>query len=50
MLSVNHPPTILVIDDNSADVFLLRRGLDRLGEAYQLEILADGCRRTSVCR
>jgi len=39
---VNHPPTILVIDDNSADVFLLRRGLDQLGEAYQFEILADG--------
>jgi CheY-like chemotaxis protein len=39
---VNHPPTILVIDDDSADVFLLRRGLDQLGEAYQLEILADG--------
>jgi len=39
---VNHPPTLLVIDDNSADVFLLRRGLDQLGEAYQLEILADG--------
>ena len=39
---VNHPPTILVIDENSADVFLLRRGLDQLGEAYQLEILADG--------
>ena len=42
MPSVSHPPTILVIDDNSADVFLLRRGLDQLGEAYQLEILADG--------
>jgi len=42
MPSVSHPPTILVIDDNSADVFLLRRGLDQRGEAYQLEILADG--------
>ena len=42
MPSVSHPPTILVIDDNSADVFLLRHGLDQLGEAYQLEILADG--------
>jgi CheY-like chemotaxis protein len=40
--SVNHPSTILVIDDNSADIFLLRRGLDQQGEAYQLEILADG--------
>lgn len=42
MPSVNHPPTILVIDDNSADIFLLQRGLDQQGEAYQLEILADG--------
>jgi CheY-like chemotaxis protein len=42
MPSVNHPPTILVIDDNSADIFLLRHGLDQQGEPYQLEILADG--------
>jgi CheY-like chemotaxis protein len=42
MPPVHDPPTILVIDDNSAGIFLLRRGLDQLGEAYQLEILADG--------
>jgi CheY-like chemotaxis protein len=42
MPGVNHPPTILIIDDNSADIFLLQRGLDQQGEAYQLEILADG--------
>jgi len=35
-------PTILVIEDNVADVFLIRHFLDEQGEAYQLEILPDG--------
>jgi CheY-like chemotaxis protein len=35
-------PTILVIEDNSADVVLLRIGLDQVGEPYQLQVLEDG--------
>ena len=35
-------PTILVIEDNMADVFLIRHALDQHGEAYQLEVLPDG--------
>jgi len=35
-------PTILVIEDNVADVFLLRHFLDEQGEAYLLEVLSDG--------
>ncbi|HMD50276.1 MAG TPA: response regulator [Bryobacteraceae bacterium] len=34
--------TILVIEDNSADVFLLRYALDAHGEDYRLEVLRDG--------
>lgn len=36
------PPTILVIEDNSADVTLLRVALDRLNEEYVLQVLRDG--------
>ena len=35
-------PTILIIEDNLADVFLLRHAFDELGEPYLLEILTDG--------
>jgi CheY-like chemotaxis protein len=35
-------PTILVIEDNMADVIILRHFLDEQGEEYQLEVLADG--------
>jgi CheY-like chemotaxis protein len=35
-------PVILVIEDNFADVTLLRLALDELGTAYRLEILRDG--------
>jgi CheY-like chemotaxis protein len=35
-------PTILVIEDNVADVFLIRHALDEQGEAYRLEVLPDG--------
>lgn len=35
-------PTILVIEDNIADLFLIRRALDSLGDPYQLEVLHDG--------
>jgi CheY-like chemotaxis protein len=35
-------PTILVIEDNIADVFLIRYALDQQGEAYLLEVLPDG--------
>jgi len=36
------PPNILVIEDNSADVVLLRVALDRIGEDYVLQVLRDG--------
>jgi CheY-like chemotaxis protein len=35
-------PTILVIEDNVADVHLIRYALDMQREPYRLEILADG--------
>jgi CheY-like chemotaxis protein len=35
-------PTILVIEDNLADVVLIRYALDEQGEAYSLEVLPDG--------
>lgn len=44
-LSVNDlmsSPRILVIEDNSADIALLRHGLDQHGEPYELRILQDG--------
>lgn len=36
------PAKILVVEDNSADVFLLRHALDAHGEDYVLEVLRDG--------
>ena len=36
------PARILVVEDNQADVFLLRHALDEHGEKYQLEVLRDG--------
>src|SRR5690242_14676519 len=36
------PARILVIEDNQADVFLIRHALDERGEEYQLEVLRDG--------
>ena len=35
-------PTILVIEDNVADLVLLRYGFDELGEPYRIEVLPDG--------
>jgi CheY-like chemotaxis protein len=35
-------PKILVIEDNSGDVFLLRHALDQHREQYVLEVLRDG--------
>jgi len=35
-------PSILVVEDNVADVHLLRYALDAQGEPYRLEILSDG--------
>jgi two-component system, chemotaxis family, response regulator Rcp1 len=37
-----NPARILVVEDNQADVFLLRHALDEHGEDYQLEVLRDG--------
>ena len=36
------PAKILVIEDNPADVFMLRHALDQHGEEYVLEVLRDG--------
>jgi len=36
------PPKILVVEDNSADVFLLRHALDQHSEEYVLDVLRDG--------
>jgi chemotaxis family two-component system response regulator Rcp1 len=36
------PARILVVEDNQADVFLLRHALDEHQTEYQLEILKDG--------
>ncbi len=36
------PARILVVEDNQADVFLLRHALDEHREEYQLEVLRDG--------
>src|ERR1041384_60090 len=35
-------PTIVIIEDDPADVFLLRACFDQLGEEYLLEVLFDG--------
>jgi len=40
--SGERPARIVVIEDNPADVDLLRYALDRQGEAYELEVLGDG--------
>ena len=36
------PAQILVMEDNPADVHLLRMALDHHGEEYRLELLRDG--------
>ena len=38
----NSPAKIVVIEDNSADVFLLRHALDQHAEPYVLDVLRDG--------
>ena len=38
----NKPAKILVIEDNPADVFLLRFALNSFREEYELELLRDG--------
>src|SRR2546429_361251 len=38
----SNPARILVVEDNQADVFLLRHALDEHGKEYQLEVLRDG--------
>lgn len=40
--SESKPARIIVIEDNPADVKLLRFSLDELGEAYELAVLTDG--------
>src|ERR1700676_2216349 len=42
MVSKVSVPTILVIEDNVADVFLIRHFLDQQGDEYRLEVLPDG--------
>ena len=36
------PAKILIIEDNSSDIVLLRHALDQQGQDYELEILSDG--------
>jgi CheY-like chemotaxis protein len=38
----SNPIRIVVIEDNSADVFLLRHALDQHDETYVLDVLRDG--------
>ena len=38
----HQPPRILIIEDNPADVTLLRLALDQQGEEYQMHVLRDG--------
>jgi len=35
-------PTILIIEDNVADLVLIRYAFDELGEPYRIEVLPDG--------
>ncbi len=42
MSASTNPAKILVIEDNPADVVLLRLALDQHGEEYELEVLRDG--------
>lgn len=37
-----NPAKIVVVEDNSADVFLLRHALDQHNEPYVIEVLRDG--------
>jgi CheY-like chemotaxis protein len=43
-MSAKHstPARIVVVEDNSADVFLLRHALDQHGHKYILDVLHDG--------
>jgi len=42
MTTPSGKPNILIVEDNSADVVLLRYALDRLEQAYELLVLRDG--------
>ena len=44
-----HPATIVVIDDNLGDVFLLREALDRTKREYVLKVLRDGEEAMEFC-
>lgn len=44
------PVRILVIEDNPADVFLLRHALDENGEDYRLDVLRDGAEAMQFVR
>jgi len=37
-----HPAIILAIEDNPADIYLLRHALDQHGEEYEMEVIDDG--------
>lgn len=41
-MSTKNPARIVVVEDNSADVFLLRHALDQHAEHYVLDVLRDG--------
>src|SRR5690349_16280549 len=44
------PARIVVIEDNPADVFLLRHALDENGEDYRLDVLRDGAEAMQFVR
>ena len=42
MIEETSPAKILLVEDNSADVFLLRHALSAHGEDYVVDVLSDG--------
>jgi CheY-like chemotaxis protein len=50
MTAYKHPARILVIEDNPADVFLLRHALDENLDEYRLEVLRDGAEAMQFVR
>jgi CheY-like chemotaxis protein len=37
-----HPITVLVVEDNDADIYYLQNVLDRMGVTYSLHVVKDG--------
>lgn len=41
-MTIHHPAQIVLIEDNPADAFMLRRALDASGFDYRMDVLRDG--------